>query len=254
MSDQTMFDETNNQPNTGDPSSTQADPFADKLSVIKNENGEPKYKDVETALDALSASQQFIEQLKAEKAEVEQANEEAKRKLAEMGSIESFVEKISPKTATPPNPEATTKETQGLSEEKVAELLEQRLTERERKQAEESNLSSVVSKLSELYGDKAGEVIKTKAKEMNTTAAELRNLAAKNPTMALNLLGTHTPTQAPKPSQSTTTPPLTPPDDNARPTIEKGKGISRGGRSNKDLVELMRQSKQYTNKRLGLEE
>ena len=37
--------------------------YADKLSGITNETGEPKYANVETALDALATSQQYIPQL-----------------------------------------------------------------------------------------------------------------------------------------------------------------------------------------------
>lgn len=256
MSDRDLFDDKqNNEHNTpSDPGQTQNDPFADKLGKITNEKGEPKYKDVETALDALEASQQFIEQLKQEKAEIEQKSQEAENKLREMGSIEDFVNRFNPKSAEPTAPAATPKETQGLSEDRVAELLEQRLSERERMQSQESNLQTVVSKLSETYGDRAAEVIKLRAKEMNTTSEELKTLAMKNPTMALSLLGDVKLEQTPNPSQSTNTPPLSPPDNNAKPEIEMGKGIARGGYSNKDLVELMRESKKYTNKRLGLEE
>lgn len=255
MSDQDLFAENNTeQPNTaGDPSQTQSNPFADKLSTIMNEDGQPKYKDVETALDALAASQQFIEQLKQEKRAEEQARQEAEAKLSQMGSIEDFVNRIKP-TAEPKTPEVTPKEAEGLSEEKIAQLMEQRLTERENAQLQESNLKTVVSKLSELYGgaDKAREAIKAKAKELGTTPSELQDLSRKNPAMALTLLGGGAKV-SPQPSQSTSVPPISAPDDNPRPTVEVGKGIAHGGYSNKQLVEMLRKSKEYTNKRLGVE-
>lgn len=255
MSDQDLFTENNNQPTpAGDPSQSQQNPFADKLSTIQNENGEPKYKDVDTALDALAASQRFIEQLKAEKQAEEQARQEAESKLNQMGSIEDFVNRIKPQSAAPNTPEATPKEAEGLSEEKIAQLLEQRLTERDQKATQEANLKTVVSKLSELYGDadKAREAIKSKAKELGTSTSELQEMAKKNPNMALQILGGSS-VPSPKPSQSTNVPPLSAPNDNPRPTIEQGRGIAHGGYSNRDLVELFRKSKDYTNKRLGVD-
>jgi len=253
MPDQDLFTEDKQQNTAGDPSQTQADPFADKLTKIQNENGEPKYKDVDTALDALAASQQFIQQLKQEKQELENQFNEANTKLSQMGSIEDFVNRINP-TAAPKTPEETPKEAEGFSEEKIAQLIEQRLTETEKSKVQESNLKHVVSKLSELYGDadKAREAIQAKAKELNTSPAELQSLAKSNPVMALSLLG-GAKAGSPQPSQSTSVPPVAAPDNNPRPTVEVGKGIAHGGYSNKDLVELMRKSKEYTNKRLGVE-
>ena len=77
MSNENIFnnDSTQNQ-NSNDAvanaSNGQSDnSFADLLGSIKNERGEPKYKDVQTALDALKHSQDFIPQLKIEKEQLE---------------------------------------------------------------------------------------------------------------------------------------------------------------------------------------
>lgn len=249
MSDQDVFGDNNNPTPAGDPSTSQNDPFADQLSVIKNENGEPKYKDVGTALEALNSSQQFIGTLKSEKATIEQELANAKAELAKMGSIEDFVNKISPNAE--PNGDPVTPETSGgLSEEKVAQLLDQRLQAQSAKAAEDANLTSVIESLSSVHGDKTAEHIKTKAAELKITPAALKEMAKTNPTVALTLLGGGNQTSS-APAQSTTIPPMTKPDDNSPPVFERG--VARGGYTNKELVEMFRQSKEHTNKRLGLE-
>ena len=96
MSDQTIFgDKQEETPAT--PGNTQTDPFADKLQEIRNENGEPKYKDVETALSALKASQDYIKQLKGENQSWEEKYQSVKEELEKMGSIDDFVNRITPK-------------------------------------------------------------------------------------------------------------------------------------------------------------
>lgn len=248
MSDQEMFsNETTNQ-NSETPNTSQSNPFADQLSGIKNENGEPKYKDVETALNALTQSQQHIKTLEAEKATQGQELETARQDLAKMGSIDDFVKKISPNTA-PTNPPETP-EVSSLSEEKVVSILEERMRAGQEAQTQDANLKSVIAQLSQIHGDKASSFIKQKAVEMNTTPQDLEDLAKTNPAMALAALGggAHSPTQ---PSRGTTIPPVTSPNDNPMPKWEKG--IARGGLTNKEIIARMEEAKLYTNKRLGLD-
>ncbi len=248
MSDQGMFSENNTNQNSETPDTSQANPFADQLSGIKNENGEPKYKDVETALKALNESQQYIKTLtdagKAQKGELEQARQE----LAKMGSIDDFVKKISPPTA-PTNPPVTP-EVSSLSEEKVVSILAEQMRVAQEAQSQDANLKSVIAQLSQIHGDKASSFIKQKAVEMNTTPQALQDLAKANPAMALAALGggTSSPTQ---PSRGTTIPPVTSPDDNPMPKWERG--IARGGLTNKEIIARMEEAKLYTNKRLGLD-
>lgn len=130
-----------NQTNPGDPGTPPSDPFADKLAGIKNENGEQKYKDLNTALEALSASQQFIPQLQNENAELKKQMEEMDAKLKQMGNIEDFVNRVSPnQPATPPAEPATPVQPQGLGEEEIAKLLDQRLDQRNQTQREPREL------------------------------------------------------------------------------------------------------------------
>lgn len=251
MSDQDLFEQDANS-NAGDPGQSQADPFVDKLSMIKNENGEPKYKDVETALEALAASQQFIETLKTEKHEQEQKLTEAMGKLQEMGSIDDFVKRLQPNAAQPPK-ETTEDKGEGFSEEKIAQLLEQKLSERTQVERQEANLNQVLSRLSEIYGDKAAAAIQAKAKELNTTPAELKKLSQTNPAMALSLLGGVAPSSSSSPSVPSQISRTAAQEPDPAPRVEVGKGIARGGYSNRELAEMFRKSKERTNKRLNIE-
>lgn len=253
MSDNDMFQETTNteQPKqTETPSSTSTDPFADKLSVIKNEQGQPKYKDVDTALEALAASQQFIEQLKAEKAEEKRLREEREAELVKMGGIDEFVKKLNPSTQTE-NKVETPQTSTGLSEEKVAELLEQKLAAREQESRGMTNLQEVTSKLSEVHGDKSSAFIQQRAKELGTTVTELKQLAMTNPRMALAALGEGK-TSTPTPTQTSMNLPFKPSEENKPPQFERG--TTRGGLTSKEVAERFAQSKAYTNKRLGVTE
>lgn len=255
MSDQDIFDGAKPQDNNTnpDPAKTsptpQSDPFVDKLMEIKNENGEPKYKTVESALEALKASQQFIETLKTEKQSTLTELEKAKAELAKMGNIDDFVKRISP-NAEPEPTKPTSEKSQSLSEEEITRLLESALSKRESESRAKQNLDSVIGEVSKAHGDKAASVIAQRAKELQTTPEALRELAKTNPTMALTLLNVKA--QAPvQPSRSTTIPPLQSTDDNPAPVFEKS--AARGGLSNRELVNRWRQVKDYTYKNLNVE-
>lgn len=250
MSDQTMFDGTNTQQQATPANTSQSDPFVDKLMAIRNENGEPKYKTVESALDALAASQSFIETLKQEKKAVEEERDRIAAERNQLGNIDDFVKKLSPNTQSQ-NPSATPTNTQGLSEERVAQLLQETLKTRDMAAEQQRNLDAVVGALSQVHGDKASLYISQKAKELNTTPAALKELAKANPTMALTLLGAGNVKTVVSPSQPSVIRPITQVDDNPRPVFERG--VSRGGFSNRELLDMFNKSKAYTNKRIGLE-
>ena len=186
MSDQELFNKDNTSEGS-DPTTSSSNPFEDKLKGIKNENGEPKYKDVDSALEALKHSQDFIETLKSEK---QKELDEKTRLLSELekrASVEDVVNKL----VKQPNSEDTTKtkvEPAGLDESKVMDLVKQALNQSNQQSQEAKNLSSVVNALTETHGDKAKEVIHARAKELNTDPSQLENLARTNPAMAMELL------------------------------------------------------------------
>lgn len=233
------------------PDTSTNNPFADKLNKIVNDEGKPKYKDVETALDALDASQKFIEQLKREKREAEEKEEAARRELEKIGSIEDFVKRIKPNTE-PLKTDTTTTGTEykGLSEDQVAKLLEQKLNERSNAERAKQNLAAVNAQLVKMFGDQAVSAVKQKAEELGTTPSDLENMAKSNPKMVLALFGGSSKTST-TPSQSTHFGTMQPKEEPLR--IEKGKGPIQGGMSTRDVTDLFKKSASQTRKRLGLE-
>ena len=254
MSDQDDIFEDDKQkqtPPVETPPTTQSDPFSDLLAEVKNENGEPKYKSVEDAIKALNASQQFIETLKSEKADVANQLETAKQEIAKMGAVEDFVNRIAPNQAPKvDDPKPTGDEKQNLSEEKISELLMTTLQKREAEQRANDNLKTVVGELKQLHGDNAAQVIASRAKELGTTAEALRNLAKENPNMVLELfrVKNKSPVQS---SQSTTSIPRNPNTTTETPVFEKS--AARGGLSNKELRERWNKVKDYTYEQLNVE-
>lgn len=245
-----IFDETNKQPNPAEtPPNPNADPFVDLLTEIKGDDGQPKYKSIEDAIKALAHSQQFIKTLQEEKRGVEQERDTAREELTKMGSIEDFINRIDP-NAEPKKSNPTGEVPKGLSEEDIQALLDKNLTQREQQRRQEDNLGSVIRKMSELHGDKAASVIAQRAKELNTTTEELRNLAKTNPNMAMALL--QVPNKQPvQPSQSSMNLPRSTNPDLEPPTFERS--AARGGLSNNELRDRWRKVGEYTKKRLNVE-
>lgn len=249
MPDNDIFKEDGTETKTDVSLSSNPDPFNDKLAMIKNDQGEQKYRDVGTALDALNASQAFIETLKTEKAEMARELEELRVLKEQKQNIDDLILRVNPD-----NPTDTTKMTdqnRGMSEEQIARLLEQTIASREAKVAQDKNLGDVVAQLSQIYGDKAAEQIKKRAAELGTTTDSLRDIAKTNPRMALELLVGKPTKPAVNPSQSQIFPPHQVPDDNPRPSWERS--AARGGLSNKELALRWGAVRDYTNKKLGVE-
>lgn len=185
MSDQNIF---GNNPPATPPAATNVQPqdsFADLLGSIKNERGEPKYKDINTALDALKHSQEFIPQLRTEKERLEQELANMRKEVDRLKTVEETVERLTsqntPPVATPP---AGT-----LTEEAVANLVTQTLTAREQQALRDSNLSQVVNKMKETFGDDAEKAFYSKAQEVGMSKEAINALAAQSPQAVLKLFG-----------------------------------------------------------------
>lgn len=222
--------------------------FEHQLASIKNERGEPKYKDLPTALEALKHSQEYIPSLKQEndalKADIERIKEELERRA----SVEDTVERLATQQAQTPSPQ----EMQGMTEEQITALLEQRLTERESKQKAEANSRTVEEALRAKYGDKAPDVVAEKAKEYEMSPAELGKWAANNPKAVMALFEVKSTPQSTKSNTSSVNiPPITPNSDESLAPPEKS--LLRGA-STKDQMEYFRKVKESVNKRIGVTE
>lgn len=162
------------------------DVFVDKLMAITREDGTPKYDSIEKALDALKNSQDHIKSLEADNAELRRQTEVAKQldeAIKKLGGNMNNEEK--PKTET-------TVDKGGLSEEAAVELVKKVLNEAKQTDAAVNNLRTVNDKLKSKYGEKASEVVASKAKELGTTPDKLKQLSIENPNLVLSLFGANT--------------------------------------------------------------
>lgn len=142
------------------------------LSEIKNERGEPKYKTVEDAIAALKASQEHISTLETE-------NQEFKGKLQEAMTIEQLKEHLNSTKNTSDDNQ------QSISMEDIQNLVSHTLEEKENVKRATDNQRTVVSELTQKYGDKAEELYNKKAQDLGLNVEDLNMLAARAPKAVL---------------------------------------------------------------------
>ncbi len=231
--------------------SSQADPFADKLKAITNENGEPKYKTIEDALEALAHSQRFIETLKGEKKTVEEKLLEVNSELEKRASVEDVVTRLTQKKVEDGNRKADDPPASktAVDEEAIRRMVEEAFVSKLTQQQQEANLTNVLTELQTQYGDSLSAVVSERARELGTTPKELGEIAKTNPRMALDLLGGKK-TKTPEPTRPGLNPPRTPP---GQPELKTEKRIMQGGVSNKELTEIWRQVRDHTHQRLQVQ-
>lgn len=188
MSDQDTSLFTNNgsqgtPPSSTDNSSSNVDPVANLLGEIRNERGEPKYKDVGSALNGLKHAQEFIPQLqnslKEKEAEVERLRKEAER----VAELERVIEAMSSGGGSNPPPAKKTDEVD------VVSLVSKVLDQREQAKVAKTNADLVVQKVSEAFGADAEKKFYGKAQELGMSVAEFNALAARSPKSVLELMG-----------------------------------------------------------------
>lgn len=142
-----------------------------------------KYSTVEAALSALAPSQSHIATLEAEA-------EEMRQELARRQTAAELVEQIN-KT---PSGEQTAPQ---FDPSQLDALIEQKLSSKEQAKVAEQNTKSVVSKMTEVFGDKAKaeEMYVGKAKELGLSVEYMNTLAATSPKAVLELYGIKDKTQ-----------------------------------------------------------
>jgi methylphosphotriester-DNA--protein-cysteine methyltransferase len=218
--------------------------FDDKLKTIVNDKGEPKYKTVDDALEALKASQAHIKQLEAENSVRDAELLRLREEEAKAKTLEEIVAKLQNTTdparnTTPPNA--------GLSEDAIAKAIDARLTAREQTARTQQNVTEVTNILTTKFGDKTKEVVAAKAAELGMSPKELGTLSSVNPKLVLSLFG-----EKPAVSQPTTpsvTTPLAP--ANTEKALEPQKGLIVGiNATDKNRQALMKEIKERVYKRL----
>lgn len=158
--------------------------FADLLGTIKNERGEPKYRDLPTALDALKHSQEFIPQIRSENETLKAQLEELRSKVQELSAVKESVEKL---TSTQQKREDTPPVQ--FDEKTVAELVNRTLTQRESEAIQKANITKVVSTIQERFGADSEKVFYARAQEMGMRPEQINKLAAESPTAVFRLFG-----------------------------------------------------------------
>lgn len=212
-----------------------ADIFAHQLMSIKNERGEPKYNSIETALDALKHSQEYIPQIKSEAERWKAEAERLQAELAQRASIEDTISKFTTQR-TPEAPSTTTEAPKALDESAVEAMLQRALTAREQKQLAEQNLSAVSAQLTQKYGEKAKEVLASKAAELGMSMESVKQIASSSPSAVLAWFNTSSPAPSGAPVRSTVSLPDTPRDTELK---SPSKSLLRGA-SSKDQIEFLK--------------
>lgn len=240
--------ETETAQTTQQPNAQSDNLWADQLASIKNESGESKYKDVPTALEALKHSQEYIPTLKSENETLKQEIEQLKTKAQRAEELEQTLDRLSQQPETPSEEQPT----QGLTAEQLQDLLEQKLSEREKAQAAQQNSQEVEQAIRQAYGEKSSEVVAQKAKEYGMTAEQLGQWAASSPKAVMALFEVKSSAQGgkPSPNSSVNIPPVAP---NNEEELPKPKRSVLGGASSKEQAEYMAAIRRRTNQRLGVE-
>lgn len=230
------------------PASSNDNPFADQLSKIVNDKGEPKYKDVAQALEALAHAQQFIETLKTEKADLENRFTQTASELEKRASVEEVLARLTGNKANTTAAQDDHPKESGLDENKIRELVLSALNEQNQQSTAQQNLTKVSQTLTQTYGEKVKEVIRNRAQELGTTAKDLEELSKTKPNLVLSLFQDVN-VQNTQPSTSTQ---YTPRTQNQKLEPPKRERSLMRGATSKEVLEALRASKEYTNKRLGV--
>lgn len=160
------------------------DMFADLRNSIKNEAGLPKYKDTTEALNGLKHAQEFIPQLKTQLSESEREKEALRKEVERLSTIEETVRRLTEHQETAPQPNGN-----GLDEQKIADLINRTISQKEIASQQKQNLASVVTSLQQSFGADAEKVFYSKATELGMDVQGINALAAKSPQAVLALFG-----------------------------------------------------------------
>jgi len=229
--------------NTTPPANVSNDLFADKLKTIVNDQGQPKYDNVEKALDALAASQAHIKKLedeaKAREPEVNKLREEATKAQA----LEEIVQRLTGNSQKQKNVETPT---DAVDVEKViAKQVQNALSERDATTVANANGQAVRNALVNKFGDveKARAAVEQKAQELGMTNAQLATLSAQSPKMVLALFGATEVASNSNPIVPSSTP-LNPARSNQSVQSPTVSIISGPGATDKNRKELMARIKE----------
>lgn len=162
-----------------------------------------KYKDVETALKSIPHAQEHIQSL-------ETSLKELRDDLAKRETAEELLRRLEAKAAELPQ------EVKGVSAQDLEGLVNKVLDSKSEQKKYVDNISMVDTQMKATYGEKATEVLKDKAKELELSIPELQVLAAKSPKAFLAMFS-----ESPKESSQNKSPSLNTDALGAQPSTDK---------------------------------
>lgn len=173
-----------NEDNLQDPQTQQqsTEPV-DVFKEISNAVGK-NYSDKDALIKALTEKDNFIETLKTANANTLELVEALSTKVDQSINAQKVLEELQAK-----KPEADATPGQTANKEDVASIFNELYSSKEKETRAKANQATVNSKLAELYGDKAAEVLKTKAESLGLELDRIKELASESPQAVLSLLG-----------------------------------------------------------------
>ncbi len=170
-----LFDGVEADPAPAAQTEPPVNPFTDLLNGITNEDGSPKYGDVEAALKSIPNAQGHIKTLESE---LKTLREQA----AKAENTEEIVQRLSR--------QQTENQTQSFQNpEELEDAIDSRLAAREKTKLEQTNLEQVGSKFAEVFGTKASDEMSRIATESGVTLKWLENMARTSPKALFKLAG-----------------------------------------------------------------
>jgi hypothetical protein len=196
-----------------------------------------KFKTLEDYNKGYENSQQFIETLKSETAQLR--DELAKRKAAEdlLKDIRSEVSQPQP-----------TSQGVEVNQDVVSSIVKQQLDSIKAKDTADANAALVLNAFKEAYGDKVDQEAQRIATESGLTLAQLQDLTYKSPQAVLNLAGLKGNKKAPSTSftSDVNTQALS---SNQQPAQLNAKAVNYGKSS--DVADAMRRAREIVNAKLN---
>lgn len=239
-----------NQEPTQTPASSgqEGDALTTKLASITNDQGQPKYANLDVAIDALKESQSYIPTLQSQLSAKDMEIAAMREQIAKSQGIEEALARFQQPQPTIAQPEPVATPTEPKVETvDVNSLVQAAFQQHQAATLAEKNLNEVNNVIQAQYGEKAAEHFKNKAAELNTSTEALTDIAKTNPKMALQLLG----------AKPATTPSFGGTNTSAFPTPEVAKVAAPeksllAGASTSDVIDFMAKIKAETYREHGI--
>lgn len=147
-----------------------------------------KFKDLEALAKGKLEADRHI-------GEITKTLDELRAELAKQDYAKSLLDTMSKGSETrteqpPPNnpsPSNTENTTQSASD--IESLVEKVITEKEKNRTVSQNISVVGEEMERQFGDKAGQILKSKSQELGMSIDRLKEIAAESPTAFFQLIG-----------------------------------------------------------------